>query len=96
MKTRRRASQHERHRDGNFPRIRLIDLGHKIKVIAMADDKSKRGAQDRARVAGEQGYEVDYFANKHGISREQAEQLIRQIGNDRARLDEAARKLKGR
>jgi len=96
MRTRSRASQHGRHNNGNFPRIRLIDLGHKIRVISMADDKSKRGAEDRARVAGEQGYEVDYFANKHGISREQAEQLIRQIGNDRVRLDEAARKLKRR
>jgi hypothetical protein len=62
----------------------------------MADDMSKRGKEDRARVSGAQGYEVDYFAQKHGISREQADDLIRRIGNDRARLDEAARNLKGR
>jgi hypothetical protein len=60
----------------------------------MADDVSKRGTQDRVRVASEQGYEVDHFARKHGISQEQAKRLIEQIGNDRAKLDQAAAKLK--
>jgi hypothetical protein len=60
----------------------------------MVDDKSKRGAGDRRTVSGEQGYEVAYFAEKHGISKEQAAKLIREIGNDRAKLDAAARKLK--
>ena len=60
----------------------------------MADDKSKTGAADRARVAGDEDYEVGYFAERHGISREQARQLIEQHGNDRATLDRAAEKLK--
>lgn len=60
----------------------------------MADDKNKRGAGDRARVAGGEGYEVAYFADKHGITRQQAEELIRTVGNDRAELDAAAAKLK--
>ena len=34
----------------------------------MTDDTNDRGAQDRARVSGEQEYEVRYFADKHGIS----------------------------
>jgi hypothetical protein len=60
----------------------------------MADDKTKRGGQDRTRVSGEQGYEVDYFARKHGITKEQAEKLIKQHGSDRAKLDAAAEQLK--
>jgi len=60
----------------------------------MADDKSKTGAQDRGRVAGEEGYEVAYFADKHGISREQARTLIERHGNDRGTLDAAAAALK--
>jgi hypothetical protein len=60
----------------------------------MADDKSKRGAGDRARVAGGGGYEVSYFASKHDITRQQAEDLIKEVGNDREKLDEAAAKLK--
>jgi hypothetical protein len=60
----------------------------------MADDKSKRGAGDRARVAGGEGYEVSYFAQKHDITRQQAQDLIKEVGNDRDNLDEAAAKLK--
>ena len=60
----------------------------------MADDKSKRGGADRARVAAGEGYEVRYFARKHGISTEEAEGLIAKVGNDREKLDAAAAELK--
>ena len=60
----------------------------------MADDKSKRGAADRKRVAGGEGYEVSYFARKHGISKDQAQDLIKRVGNDRKKLNAAAGKLK--
>jgi hypothetical protein len=60
----------------------------------MADDKTKTGKPDRSRVAGGEGYEVGYFARKHGITTEQARELIERIGNDRASLDAAAEKLK--
>lgn len=61
----------------------------------MADDKTKRGGADRRRVAAGEGYEVGYFARKHGISRDQAETLIARVGNDREKLNAAASKLKG-
>ena len=60
----------------------------------MADDKTKTGKADRSRVAAGEGYEVSYFARKHGITAEQARELIARIGNDRAQLDAAAEKLK--
>ncbi|PSC06159.1 DUF3606 domain-containing protein [Alsobacter soli] len=60
----------------------------------MSDDKSKRGHQDRSRVSADEGYEVRYFAEKHGITVAQAEQLIREHGSNRATLDAAASKLK--
>jgi hypothetical protein len=60
----------------------------------MADNKTKRGGGDRSRVAAGQGYELRYFARKHGISKAQAEQLIGRIGNDRDKLNAAAEKLK--
>lgn len=59
----------------------------------MADNKSKRGKADRSRVSGSEGYEVNYFANKHGITREQARNLIKKIGNNRDKLNRAAEKL---
>jgi hypothetical protein len=60
----------------------------------MADDKTKTGNADRNRAAGGEGYEVSYFAKKHGIITEQTRDLITRIGNDRAKLDAAAEKLK--
>ena len=62
----------------------------------MVDDRSNRGGRDRSRVAGGQGYELGYFARKHGISREQAKGLIERIGNDRAKLNAAAERIKSR
>ena len=60
----------------------------------MADDTSKRGTQDRNRISGSEGYEVEYFAKKHTISKSVAEQLITQYGNNRAVPDQEAEKLK--
>jgi hypothetical protein len=59
----------------------------------MPDNKSKRGKADRSRVAGDEGYEVKYFDNKHGITREQARGVIKKVGNNRDKLNRAAEKL---
>jgi hypothetical protein len=60
----------------------------------MSDDKSKVGGQDRRTVAGDEAYEVEYFARKHGLSAQQARQLMDEHGNNRATLDAAAENLK--
>jgi hypothetical protein len=49
----------------------------------MADDRSKIGGPDRARVAADQDYEVRDFADKFDISPAQAKRLIERHGNDR-------------
>jgi hypothetical protein len=38
-------------------------------------------------------YSADYFAQKHNISLEQARELMRKIGRDRDKLNQAAAKL---
>jgi hypothetical protein len=60
----------------------------------MADNKKKTGKADRSKVAGGEGYEVSYFASKHGITAEQARKLISKVGNNRDKLNKAAEKLK--
>lgn len=50
-----------------------------------------RPGQRRGRV---EGYEVEYFARKHGITAEQARALIREHGNNREVLDAAAERMK--
>jgi len=62
----------------------------------MADNKKKRGARDRATVAGNEGYEVRYFALKHNLSSGQARGLIERIGSNRNKLNAAASKLKSK
>ena len=61
----------------------------------LADDKNEVGGQDRARVAGGQDYEVRHIAESNGISIEQAEQLIERHGNSREELEQAVRQMKG-
>jgi len=68
----------------------------RLKEETMADNKKKRGAADRRQVAAGEGYEVNYFATKHDITREQARNLIARVGNDRTKLNAAASKLKKR
>jgi hypothetical protein len=40
------------------------------------------------------GYELRYFARKHGLTTAQAAQIIRRFGNDRAKLNAAAVQLR--
>lgn len=61
----------------------------------MADNRSKTGGSDRRRVAAGEGYEVNYFATKHGLSAAQARDLIASHGNDREKLNAAAAGIKG-
>lgn len=61
--------------------------------IGVADDKTNRGQQDRARVSGSETYEVGCFAEKHGLTAEQVRDLIDRHGNDRETLDLSAARL---
>jgi len=60
----------------------------------MADNREHVGEPDRSRVSGSEDYEVRHFADKHGISMDQARQLIEKHGNQREELDRAAEQLK--
>ena len=62
----------------------------------MSDDLGNIGQRDRDRVSSGEGYEVEHFARKHGLTMEQARELIARVGNDRAKLDAAAEAMKGR
>lgn len=60
----------------------------------MADDPNKKDFRDRNRVAGDQDYEVQYFAEEMGISPEQVRELIGRFGNDREMLEREVAKMK--
>jgi len=56
----------------------------------MADDKRKRGAADRRRVAAGEPYEVNYFARKHGLSKDEALKIIKKAKGNRAKANALA------
>jgi len=59
----------------------------------MADNKSKKGKQDRNQVSGSENYEIDYFKKKMGVSSQAVTGAIRAKGsNDRKTLEEYLKK----
>ena len=58
----------------------------------MGASKRTIKAQHRAKLATEP-YDAGYLARKHSITLEQARELVRQIGNDRDKINAAAAKL---
>jgi hypothetical protein len=60
----------------------------------MASNPSRGGETTAGRSYAGQGYDVTYFARKHGLTRQQARDLIRKLGHDRDRLNQAAAELK--
>jgi uncharacterized protein YjcR len=57
------------------------------------DNKNSRDGRDRSRVAGGEKYEVQHIAEKFGVKPEEVRQLIKEVGNDRQKLEE---RLRGR
>ena len=60
----------------------------------MSDNKQMQDGRDRAKVNAEEPYEVSYFAEKHGISAEQARKILASAGSSRKAADEAAARQK--
>ena len=55
----------------------------------MAEQHTNRGrAQDRARVAGGQDYEVRYEAEKTGTSPDEVRAAVKSAGNSRAKVEQ--------
>lgn len=47
----------------------------------MVDDKTLRGPQDSARIAMGEDYEVAYWTDKFGVSRDQLQEAVDAVGN---------------
>jgi hypothetical protein len=53
----------------------------------MSDDLSKKGQQDRIRVAKGEEHEVKYLQQKFGVSREEVERAIDRAGPMRENVE---------
>ncbi len=47
----------------------------------MADDRTLRAPQDSSRIAMGEDYEVRYWTDKFGVSRERLEEAVDAVGN---------------
>ena len=56
----------------------------------MADDRTKRGPQDRSRVNTSEEFELRYWSEKWGVSPEQVKAAVAKVGNS---ADAVARQL---
>ncbi len=54
----------------------------------MADDPKKPGRQDRAQVNINEEYEVEYLAEKFGVSPAKVRQAERAVGKSREKVEE--------
>ena len=55
----------------------------------MSDDKTRRGPQDRSRISLSEDYEVRYWTEALGVSKERLEELVRKHGNSAEKVRDA-------
>jgi hypothetical protein len=53
----------------------------------MSDDQSKRGPQDRSRISLSEDYEVRYWSEKFGVSKERLAEAVKKVGNSAAAVE---------
>lgn len=58
----------------------------------MADDKNVRGPQDSSRIAMNEDYEVTYWTDKFGITREKLQQAVNAVGNSASAVEQHLRR----
>jgi hypothetical protein len=73
-----------------------FDLPLLIAGPSAARGRARHRTSDRRGSVRGRGYDVAYFARKHGISRHEAERIIKRVGNDREKLNRAAERAKRR
>jgi hypothetical protein len=59
----------------------------------MSDDKTKRGAADRQRIAINEEHEVRYWTKELGVSPTELEEAVKSVGNS---ADKVREHLRGR
>lgn len=57
----------------------------------MSDDKNERRPQDSSRIAMGEDYEVRYWTDKFGVSKERLQQAVDQVGNSAKAVEEHLR-----
>jgi hypothetical protein len=59
----------------------------------MSDDLTKKGPQDRSRINLSEPYEVQYWADKFGVSKERLSEAVHNVGHSAKAVEEEIRRL---
>lgn len=54
----------------------------------MSDNKNIQDGRDSSKVDGNSDYELDYVAQKLGVSREKVKEAIQAVGNSREKIED--------
>ena len=63
----------------------------RAKENIMADNKSKRGGQDRSRINMTEDYEVRYWSDKFGVSKEELQRAVERVGSSAKAVEQELR-----
>jgi hypothetical protein len=56
------------------------------------DDKQKNGSADRARININEGYELDYWSNKFGVSKDKLKAVVQTVGTSACAVEDYLKK----
>jgi hypothetical protein len=56
------------------------------------DDKQKNGSADRARININEGYELDYWSNKFGVSKDKLKAAVQTVGTSANAVEDFLKK----
>ena len=54
----------------------------------MSDNLNSKGGRDRQRIAGKQDWEVNYMKEKFKVTKQEVENAVKAVGNDRKKVEE--------
>ncbi|ARS42908.1 DUF3606 domain-containing protein [Sphingobacteriaceae bacterium GW460-11-11-14-LB5] len=58
----------------------------------MMDDKLKNGSADRAKININEGYELDYWSNKFGVSKDKLKAVVQTVGTSAREVENYLKK----
>lgn len=56
------------------------------------DDKQKNGSADRGRININEGYELDYWSNKFGVSKDKLKAAVQMVGTSADKVEDYLKK----
>ncbi len=70
----------------------VIGLFYNRLIKIIMDDKLKNGSADRAKININEGYELDYWSNKFGVSKDKLKAVVQTVGTSAREVENYLKK----